>query len=137
MPTISVKVTGVPEVQRMLERLSPRQTRDIVVQSLLDCASLVQANAKEQQMIPGGDAPPDPKMLTSRRGGAGLQGSIAVNRQPLPAAIEVGTHLVYGRIHELGEGNYPKRAFLEPAVLAVEDRFPDVFMKNWRKIARV
>ena len=66
-----------------------------------------------------------------------MVGSIAVNRTPLPAAIEVGTHLQYGAIHEQGLGNYPKRAFLEPAVEDTEDKFPESFKKNWRRVAGV
>jgi len=132
---IKIKIEGLEEWRKTLKNLTPEKTRKIVVDSLLECAHLVQANAASVQILRGGKGPPDPKQLTSRTGT--LRGSIAVNRQPLPAAIEIGTHLVYGRIHELGEGHFPKRPFLAPAAEAVADRFPEVFMKHWRKAGNV
>jgi len=151
MATIKAEVTGIKTLLRKLKKLSPKQSQEILVKSLQDCAKLVQDNAANKQIIQQGrvavtgprggtsikQAPVHPTRLTSRRGGAGLVGSISINQSHLPASIDVGTKLKYGRVHELGLGRYPKRPFLKPGVEAVEDRFPAIFMKHWRRIARV
>jgi phage gpG-like protein len=176
---ISVRISGIDPVLKAMERLSPKENRAIMVSSLVECAELVQKDAKENQIIRGGTAisigprggkrkvqrPPHPTRLTSRTGT--LRRSITVDRSPLPFAIEVGTNLRYGRAHELGfDGrvsvrshwreirqafgrniaarsthirahsrnmHLPRRPFLEPALRATEDRFADIFLKNWRK----
>lgn len=144
---VSVKVTGGAELERALKKLSPSQNKKILTESLLQCAYLVAENAAKEQIIQGSrffatgprggrtlkDAPVHPTKLTSRRGGAGLVGSITPEWHKKPFSIDVGTHLKYGPVHELGLGRYPKRAFLEPAVKAVENRFPDVFMAAWKR----
>jgi len=147
--TIRAKVTGIKELNTKLKKLTPATNRQIMVQSLLDCAALVQENAATKQIIQGSrffatgprggktlkDAPVDPFRLTSRHGGSGIVGSISVNTRALPTAIEVGSDKVYAPIHELGLGRYPKRAFLAPAVDATEHRFPEMFLKNWKRLS--
>jgi phage gpG-like protein len=133
--TVKVTIIGMPQVRAMLKRLTPAESRKVVVDSLLECAHTIQRNAAEKQILPGGKGPPDPKQLTSRTGT--LRGSIAVNRSPLPAAVEIGTHLVYGPVHELGGRHHPRRPFLAPAVEETEEGFPDVFLANWRRAAGV
>lgn len=133
---ISMRATviGDEEWIATLRRLSPERHKEIIERSLLECAYRVQTNAQTKQILPGGHGPPDPRQLTSRTGT--LRRSITVNRRPLPKATEIGSDLVYGPVHELGI-NMPRRPFLEPALDEEEERFPEIFMKEWRKIARV
>ena len=133
--TIRVRITGIEQVRAMLKKLTPAESKQIVVDSLLECAHMIQRNAAEKQIIAGGKSAPDPTRLTSRTGT--LRSSIAINRSPLPAAIEIGTHLVYGLVHEFGGRYVHARPFLAPAVEATEEGFPEVFMRHWRKVAHV
>jgi len=132
-------VTGAREWLRALNRLSPKEHQEITARSLVECGLLVQRNAAMKQIMGGGQKAkgvhlkPHPTRLTSRTGT--LRRSISTNRQPLPLAVEVGTDLIYGRVHELGLGRFPKRAFLAPAVEAEEDKFPRIFLKHWRRIS--
>jgi HK97 gp10 family phage protein len=137
--SVHATITGDKEWLRKLEKLSPQKHKEIMSKSLLECGMLVQANAAQKQIMGGGQKAkgvqikPHPSRLTSRTGT--LRRSISTSWHRSPFEIDVGTHLVYGRVHELGLGNYPKRAFLEPAVKAEEQKFPSVFIKHWRRIS--
>jgi len=49
---------------------------------------------------------------------------------------EMGTKVPYAAIHEFGEGSYPKRAFLFPAVDAVRPRMASIIEKELGKAYR-
>jgi hypothetical protein len=146
---LKVEVTGIEKLNQGLARLTPKKHKEIMSGALMDCAKLVMINAKDRQIRKGGRVATKgprggrvlksigvhPTMLTSRSGD--LRESIDIDRQPLPFAIDIGTHFGYGAIHEQGLGNYPVRAFLAPAVKEEEGRFPKVFMKHWRRVGRV
>lgn len=146
---VVAEVEGMKPLLAMLKKLSPEKSSEILVRSLLECAHLVAENAKREQIIRGGrfnvpgprggknlqDRPPHPSKLTSRSGR--LRDSISPRWHRKPWSIDVGTDVVYGRVHEEGIPPFPKRAYLEPAVEATERRFPDIFMRNWRRVARV
>jgi phage gpG-like protein len=109
-----VQVDGIDPLIAAIERLTPAQNRAIMVRSLLECAALVEENAKRKQIISGGAvAETGPKggrrivqrkaasdRLTSRSGA--LRDSISTSRSGLPVHIEVGTPYKYGRAHEHG-----------------------------------
>lgn len=84
------------------------------------------------------DARVDPHRLTSRRGGSGLVGSIAVDRGGTPHFVEVGSHLIYAPVHELGsrDGNTPARPFLQPALDKASAAFARFFVEEWEKEIR-
>ena len=62
-----------------------------------------------------------------------MRRSIRINRTPLPAAIEIGTDLVYGHVHELGSRTHPKRPFLAPALQKASKEFSRIFAKELGK----
>jgi len=136
-----VSVTGSKELRRALKKLDPGENFDILRKSLIKAADLIQEDAADVQILKGGGGkrsgmtPPDPKHLTARIGN--LRRSIGPDLRPLPFAIEVGTELFYGKIHELGLGRYPERPFLSPAIEKVAPKFEDIFLKNWKREAGV
>lgn len=101
---VRVVVVGSEELRAKLRNLDPSVNRTIIRNSLIRSAFEVQTAATKE--IAGGGRgknkalPPLPSRLTSRTGT--LRRSIRVNRSPLPFAIEIGTDLVYGAIHEIG-----------------------------------
>jgi phage gpG-like protein len=109
---VTVEVEGIEELQAALRKLSPEQNRNIMRESLLDCAAIIIENAKTKQIIRGGrgialgprggrrlvDKAPDPKRLTSRSGR--LRDSISWNLGR--TYIDVGSDVKYARVHELG-----------------------------------
>jgi hypothetical protein len=139
--SIGVSVTGTKELKRALERMNPGTNKKILRNSLIDTANKIQKNAAKEQ-IRGGrgykvekydKSDVHPKMLTSRHGGAGLVGSIRVNRGPLPFAIEVGTDKAYGAYHELTAKK--RRPFLKPAMEKIAPEFTNIVIKHWKKEA--
>jgi phage gpG-like protein len=113
---LSISVTGVKELQAQLDRINPKKNSAMVWRALEECGELVQIDAAYRKIIAGGrfrgppgprggkgklvDRAPHPKKLTSRTGT--LRRSIAVNRVRSALAVEVGTGLVYGAVHEEG-----------------------------------
>ena len=97
MVALRVTVTGTKELQAALSRMNPEENRRIKSAVLEAIAVPVQRNAANVQLVRSGDqkSPPLPDRLTNRHGGRGLAGSIAINRVPLPRAIEAVsyTHL--------------------------------------------
>lgn len=138
---IRVSVVGLPKLQRALSKMNPGVNKKILRDSLLESARTIQREAAKNQILAGGGGkgsgmtPPHPKFLTSRHGGEGLVGSIHVDEGPLPFAIEVGTDLVYGAVHEFGLGPYPKRPFMQPALDKMAPRFGDIVIKHWKRQA--
>jgi phage gpG-like protein len=53
----------------------------------------------------------------------------AFGRRIKPTEVAVRSHV--------RSVNIPKRPFLKPALEEVEDRFPAIFMKHWRRVANV
>jgi phage gpG-like protein len=136
--SIGVSVTGTKELKHALEKMNPGTNKRILRNSLLEAAFLLQKDAATKQIRHGArKSPPIPGKLTNRHGGAGLVGSIRVNRGPLPFAIEVGTDKAYGAIHELGgkKRPMPKRPFLQPALDKIAPKFGDIVVKHWKKEA--
>lgn len=120
------------ELFRDLRRLNPKTNRTIQRNALVEMGLLVQRNAAEQQIRPGGGrGPAVPGRLTSRTGA--LRRSIALNREPLPGAVETGTPLLYGPPHEFGSSRMPQRPFLAPALAAEVGKFESVFVKHWKR----
>ncbi len=139
---IRVHLLGNKELRQRLKKMNPAVNTRIIREGLLEAAGLIQANAAKIQITGGGrgkgkQLPPLPHKLTSRRGGSGLVGSIKVDRKPLPFAIEVGTDLDYGPVHEFGLGNYPERPFMAPALDAIEPRIDDIIIKHWKREAKL
>ena len=144
---VSMHVQGIDELHEKLARISPRKNGGAWVRRALEiCADSVQAIAAKEMIIQGSrfrgsagprggkgklmDASVHPTMLTSRHGGAGIVGSIRVNKSPLPRAIEIGSDKAYAPLHELGLGRYPKRAFLAPALEKASKEFSRIFAKE-------
>ena len=137
---LRVSVVGSKALLRQLKRTNPAINRRIVTESLVEIALKVQTNAANLQITGGGRGKGKglsalPNKLTSRTGT--LRRSIAVDRKPLPRAIEVGTDLVYGPIHEFGLGNFPERPFMGPALDAISPQFGAVVIKRWKREARL
>jgi hypothetical protein len=109
---------------------------------LIKSALLVQKDSTLNQIIRGGrfgkpltSAAVNPKRITSRTGN--LRASIAINRTELPRyAVTVGSNLVYAPVHEFGNRTTRARPYLQPALDATEDQFPDIFMREWDRDMR-
>ncbi len=137
---LRVSIVGDKALQKALKRANPAVNTRIIRESLLEAAGRVQADAAGVQITGGGRGKgkglaPLPNKLTSRTGA--LRRSIAVDRRPLPLAVEVGTDLAYGSIHEFGIGNYPKRPFMGPALDKISPQFGAIVVKRWKREARL
>jgi hypothetical protein len=126
---LSVKVEGVKELQARLDRIDPKKNSAWVARALMKCALRVQEVAAKEKILPGGKGPPVKGILTSRTGT--LRRSIGVNRSPLPWAVEVGTDLIYGAVHETSK-KFP-RPFLKPSLDDVADEMDDIFARELAK----
>jgi hypothetical protein len=136
MTTLRASIVGTKELQRRLKKMDPGANQAILRGSLKEAAGDMQGDIAKVQIRGGrGDAPPGDGFLTNRHGGRGLAGSIGINSSPLPFAIEVGTHLAYGPVHEEGRGPYPVRAFLQPALDKMAPKFAEIVVKHWKKEA--
>jgi hypothetical protein len=136
MTTLRITIVGTEELQRRLKKMDPGANQAILRKSFKESAGVMQADIAKVQIRGGrGDAPPDDDFLTNRHGGRGLAGSIGINFDPLPFAIEVGTHLAYGPVHEEGRGPYPVREFLKPALDKMAPKFEEIVVKHWKKEA--
>jgi len=115
-----------PKARAQMARMDPARNARIFAKSALQAAFMIQANAANVQILKGGGgakakrkglwkAPqkgPGAK-LYSRTGR--LRGDIAVDRGPLPRAVEIGSDLNYAARHEFGTKGMPKRAFMAVA----------------------
>jgi HK97 gp10 family phage protein len=145
--SLSIRVDGIPELKKQLDRLSPKKNPRWVRRALIDCAELTQKISAEEKIIRGGrfrgpkgprggkgkmtDAAVHATKLTSRSGR--LRDSIRVNHSPLPWAIEVGTDVVYAAVHEFGGKHHPPRPYLGPGLEDAAKKFDDIFMREWKK----
>lgn len=151
---VKVTVVGLDKVERLLKQLRPPASDKAITAGLFRSAEAVKADSTLNQIIRGGKGPVDAKRLTSRSGD--LRRSITIDRTKTPRSIQVGTHLKYGRAHELGfSGNVTVRAhrrklksgtfdvrshtrnmklkarpFLQPALDKVSPRFPTFFVEE-------
>ncbi len=135
---LRVSIVGDKALQKALKRANPAVNRRIISESLLEAAGRVQTDAADLQIAAGGRGKgkalsPLPHKLTSRTGA--LRRSIAVDRRPLPLAVEVGTDLVYGGVHEF----HPKRPrpFMGPALDKISPQFGAIVVKRWKREARL
>jgi phage gpG-like protein len=158
--SLSLRVQGLDELQERLNRLSPKKNSAWVARALKKAAFLTQKIAAKEKIKRGGKGAPVARMLTSRTGT--LRRSIRVNRSPLPWAIEVGTDLTYGAVHETGgtfsvpsymrtlamstrsggssvarvkahTRKYPPRPFLGPGLEKAAKDFDRIFSSEWAK----
>jgi hypothetical protein len=136
MTTLRASIVGTKELQRRLKKMDPGANQAILRRSLEEAAGRMQSDIAKVQIVGGrGDSPPLLDRLSNRHGGRGLAGSIGINTSPLPFAIEVGTHLAYGPVHEEGRGPYPVRAFLQPALDKIAPKLGAIVVKHWKKEA--
>lgn len=131
---IQAKLIGGKELQRRLKKMNPELNRKIVTPALLEAAQLVTRTAAREKILPGGKGPPRSNILTSRTGTLrrSLTSNFAVdlNRQLL--FVDMGTHLIYGAVHENS-----KRAFLKPALRDASKNFEGIFRKHWARQGEV
>jgi hypothetical protein len=137
---IRVSITGLGETLKRLGKLNPEQNTRIISNGLEEIALRIQADAAKNQIVHGRGRgkhalPPLPDKLSSRNGGAGIVGSIRVNRGPGPKRAEVGSDKVYSAVHEFGINPFPQRAYLAPALEVVRPRIEEIIVKHWRKEA--
>jgi len=139
---LRVSLVGTKELQRRLKQMNPAINKRIIKESLLEGALKVQTNAASIQITGGGRGKgkglaPLRNKLTSRTGT--LRRSIAVDRKPLPFAIEVGSDLAYAAPHEFGfpKRNLPPRPFMGPALDAVSPQFGAIVIKRWKREAKL
>jgi len=133
---VRASIVGTKELRRRLDKMDPGKNQAILRGSLKEAAKAMQVDITKVQIVGGrGDAEPLADRLSNRHGGRGLVGSIGINTNPLPYAIEVGTHLAYGPVHEEGRGAYPVRAFLQPALDKMAPKFAGIVVKHWKKEA--
>ena len=128
---LSISVQGLDELHERLDRIMPSKNSAWVARALVKAALRVQEISAKEKILRGGKGPPVPGILTSRTGT--LRRSIRVNRSPLPWAVEVGTDLVYGAVHETGGKFHPPRPFLGPGLEDASRDFDRIFAKEWAK----
>ena len=131
---IRAQLIGSKELQRRLKKMNPEQNRKIMRPALTESGLLVARNAATKQIVRQGTGPVRKDKLTSRTGR--LRGSLASNRaidlDGQLRFIDVGTDVFYGAIHEATQ-----RAFLKPALRAVQGRFESIVVKFWRRFGEV
>lgn len=148
---VSIDKAQMARVRRVLGSMRAPRVAKVTSAFLMQAAELVLVDAAQNQIIRGGrvrgpagprggkgkllDTKPHPSKLTSRSGE--LRRSLGVtrgsDRSGLPRYIDVGSDLVYARVHELGLGRFPKRAFLAPAVAAVSPKFEGLLLAELEK----
>ena len=134
MVAMRVVVTGVPELQAALRQMNPSLNTKIMERGMIASALEIQKDAAKYQIAAGGRGKRQALKalrgrLTSRTGT--LRRSIKVDRGPLPFAIEVGTDLGYGAVHEFHSAR--PRPFMAPALAKVSKRFVEIFTNEWAK----
>jgi hypothetical protein len=151
---VSVNREQLAHLRDVLTTLRAPKQGVFVSKFLLKAGYAVLADAAKNQIIRGGrfrgpagprggkgklrDTKPHPTRLTSRTGelrrslGANGDFNRAVNHTGLPKWLDVGSDLVYARVHELGTNGHP-RPFLAPAVAAVSPRFEGMLLAEMDK----
>jgi len=129
----SISVEGADEMNETFIAADPGASPEFMRVGIRRAAFAIQRTAQTETIAIGRakNAPPLPDMLTSRRGGAGIVGSIAVDFSDMPEKAHVGSHLFYATLHEFGIGT-PKRAWLVPAVERNIDFLESVLADGWQ-----
>ncbi len=133
---LRVRIVGSKALTKALDKMNPGINKKILRDSLIEAALGIQKDAAGNQILRGGGGkrnatPPVAGRLTSRTGT--LRRSIKVDRGPLPFAIEAGTDLVYGAVHEFGLGGRKRRPFMKPALDQVAPKFGEIVVKHWKR----
>lgn len=139
MARLAVKVTGTRELNARLAQMNPGVNARITRKALRQMLLLSLRTSATKHIYPGGKAAPKQGILTSRTGT--LRRSLGASenidetglRNLKRPSIGGGTHLVYGKIHELGLGRYPKRPFLAPGLTESSRKFQGIFVDHWRR----
>lgn len=133
---VSVKIEGTEQFRQVLERALPDANPRIFSGAFVEMMLKILKNAAGKQIVQGrGEAPPLPRRLSGRTNMLvrSLGPAFGLDRSGLPFSISGGTDLVYGRIHELGLGRFPKRPFLEPAVEEEIQNLEDILTRHWER----
>jgi hypothetical protein len=129
-PTILVRT-------EFFERETGQATREAMIRPLMQCGFLVEGDAK-RSMIKGGRIPGKKRGIPSTPPNpphaqlGNLKGSITTAPTERQTVIVGPTRIAwYGKIHEkggrYGGRNYPRRAFMLPALYRMAPRFPAKF----------
>jgi len=160
---ISAKIEGIRAMQARLRQINPQQNTRIIARSLRRAAGAIAENAKDIQIVGGGQSSkglkPLKHRLTARTGR--LRGDIGIDTKLLPFAVEVGVQkLVYGAVHEFGgrfsinsykrrtpsggttrvrahTRTYPARPFMQPALEAIRPKFAGIVREEWKREAKL
>lgn len=137
---IKAKLIVSPKLRAQLAKIDPARNRRIFAKAAIEAAFLIQENAAGVQILRGGGGvrrarAPHPTKLTSRTGR--LRGDIAVDRGPLPQAVEIGSDLAYAATHEFGRSPIPKRPFMAPALKKIRPKIAAIVAKVWKREARL
>lgn len=126
----TVKIEGGAELRRRLNKMDPATNFRIMRKGIAEIAVKISSNARTKQLLKGrGDV--QPSRLTNRS--FDLRDSIGPDLRALPKFAEVGTDIDYAARHEFGLDGYPVRAFMEPALEAIEPQIPAIIVKHWRR----
>ena len=131
---IQAKLIGGKEPQRRLDKMDPEKNARITTPALLEGGQLIARIAAREKILPGGGGPPRPDILTSRTGTLrrSLTSNFAVQLNRRLRFVDVGTHLLYGAVHENS-----RRAFLKPALRDSSSKFEAIFVKHWARAGEV
>jgi phage gpG-like protein len=156
---IRLRLEGTETLKKVLNSFSEPKRRQVLDQSLRKMAFRVQEIATKDIILRGGgpSAPTHPTRLRSRSGELrrSISGPRGKDTSELPRAIEVGTDLVYGPVHEFGAtikasgkpylvfqlpaGNWvsvkkvtiPPRPFIGPAFDRASQEFEAILHRVW------
>ena len=125
---LRAKLIGTEELQRQLDHLNPEMKRRITTPALLESMQTTLRDAARNKILPGGQGPPRPDILTSRTGTLrrSLTGNFSIDVNERLRWVEGGTHLIYGAFHEK-----TRRAFLAPALKDTQSQYEAIFRKWW------
>ncbi len=150
--SVTVRITG-DDFERSLRNMDPRFKPKLISRILLRSGQAIQVTVQTKTILRGGGGAPKPNILTSRTGT--LRRGQFTNVLS-PRAVEVGTDLVYGAVHEQGgtfsvpthsrrtasgtvtvmahSKRYPRRPFLEPALKKTERERQKIARQEWQRV---
>lgn len=141
MFSLRASIRTNPELQRMFRDLSKQGIARVFRRTLIQSGKTTLLDVRKQiiprsgKRLPDAKAnPPDSLRITSRSGS--LRGSLVVDASPLPAAIQIGSPLVYAPVHEFGRG-IKARPFLAPGLDESEPGIEEILARELRKVAGV